>query len=67
MLSGVALFCGDPQELMKNQYFRVIFWTAKLREVIDCQKPESRARTANASVESLLHSAIYGERMAGNG
>ena len=30
----------------------------------DYKKPESRARTANISIESLLHCAIYGETMA---
>ena len=33
----------------------------------DYKKLESRDRAANMSIESLLHCAIYGERMAGNG
>ena len=37
------------------------------QEVGDYKKPESRARTANMPIESLLHCAINGEIMAGNG
>ena len=36
-------------------------------DVGDYKKPESRARTANMSIESLIHCAINGKIMAGNG
>ena len=55
--SGV-LFCCDP----KIRPFRGPFsGLAEPSEVIVCEKPESRASSANMSIESLLHTANYAE------
>ena len=55
-----------PPEITKNDHFGPISGLSEPSEVGDYKKPESRARTANMSIESLLHCAINGERMAAN-
>ena len=63
--SGVLFFFSrQPQE---KAIFGSFSGLSEPSEVGDYKKPESRARTANMSIESLLHGAINGERMAGNG
>ena len=56
-----------PPEKIKNHNFGVISGLSEPWYVGDYKKPERQASPANMSMESLLHNAIYGETMAGNG
>ena len=57
----------DTQETTKNDHFGSFSELSEPSEVGDYKKPDGRAPTAVVSTRSLLHCAIYGERMAGNG
>ena len=56
-----------PQEGMSHDYLKPFSGLSEPSEMMDCKKPESRGSPDNMSIESLLHTAMYGERMDGNG
>ena len=56
-----------PQKRPEMASFGSFSGLSEPSDVGDYKKPESRASPASMSLESLLHCAIYGETIAGNG
>ena len=56
-----------PPEKTKHDHFGSFSGLSEPSVVGDYKKSASRASTPSASLESLFHSANYGETLAGNG